>query len=202
MLCTLLCPVSALTETSGESSFFLLCLLPTSFSPASHFIIYLTWVDLLDSWSHSAFPFRLILRPLHPQPLYSAKSQLLLRVFVPPQSRPSQWFIGMSCTLFPILWNNFSVLLPITPQFLWNLCGNCSAWVSWRSFCSVKLRGWFCRKLPCFSLFYFPKVKWTHIPRDLKVTTSEFSQNLAHPSQMEVDLLASIVFPSYKVLKF
>lgn len=49
-------------------------------------------------------------------------------------------------------------------------------------------------QLPCFSLLHFPKVSRTYVPRDLKVTTSEFSQNSGHPSQKEVNLLASVVF--------
>lgn len=65
---------------------------------------------------------------------------------------------------------------------------------------SVVLREIFYKAILLLSAL-FPKGQETYVRRNLEATTSKFSQNIGHSPQMEVNLLASVVFCSYKVLK-
>lgn len=146
--------------------------------------------------SLSATLFRLSLSPLHPQPSSLPGVSSFSHSLSHHNPAPARWFIGMSCTRFPTL--EILSFSQLGFNFYEMYVMICSGWLSRRRFCWVKLRVWFSINLPCLSLFHFLKVSWAHISRDLKVTTSEFTQNSGHRPQIEVDLLASVVFPLLK----
>ena len=87
----------------------------------SHNLSALDWPSVLLV-SLSATLFRLMLSPLHPQPSSQPGVSSFSRSLSQHNPAPAKWFIGTSCTLFPTLEKNGSVLLPVRLQFLWNVC--------------------------------------------------------------------------------
>lgn len=143
---------------------FTLCLLNLAhmLQWVSGLITYLIWIDPLYSWSFSTNLFRLTLSPLYSQPFHSARNQLLLTVFVPPQSRPSllEWVAHYSQHYGRMLlpselgFNVYEMYVMI-----------CSGWLSWRKFCWVKLWVWLYISLSCLSFLHFLKVSWTYVSK-------------------------------------
>lgn len=141
----------------------------------------------LSLLTYSGSPSVLSTPSLSIQPGISSFSQSLS-----PQSRPSWWLIGMSCTPFPTLWKNASVLLRVRLQFLWNVCDDLF-WLTIleKVLLSKTLTVVLCKSvLPLFSPFSKGQLNIC-----LKVTTKEFNQNPGHPSQMESNWLVSVSFP-------
>ena len=104
---------SSLTWTLGPSSPSIFWILPTCSSGSQ--VLWPIWFGLilcnlgLSLLTYSGSPSVLSTSSLSIQPGISSFSQS----FVPPHSRPSWWLIGMSCTPFPTLWKNASVLLRV-----------------------------------------------------------------------------------------
>lgn len=145
MLCTL--PHHGLPSNLdlGTSLSFLLWVLPTSSSTASLLPSYLIWVDSLDSRSLTLFPYSVfssgLSTPTFPLSQGSAPSHILCPTAIQPQPK--------------VFWNELYTIPNIRKEFFCPSPSNgfsfyesylmlCSDWVSWRRFCWVKLRGWFC----------------------------------------------------------
>lgn len=149
----------------------------------------------------STFLFRLTLRPFHPSLLTWPTVSSFWIVSHHNQEPAKGLWIGLRCTLFPTLQNNYSVLIPVRLQCLWYLWWSVLVEYLREGFAQWHSQVWFCLKLPHFSLLFFPKVNWTYIPRDLKVPKASLVGTLGtHPkwkSNYQLQLFSS----SYKVLK-
>lgn len=161
---------------------FSLWVLPICHSAASYLTIYLTWIDPLDPWSLTLPSYSGLPSSLCTLSLWLGQESALSQILCPTQSCPSQGSIGMRCILFPTLKKNSSVLIAIRFQCLWNLCDDLFWLSTFEKVNALKLWGWFCLKLPCFFLLYFPKISWMYIPR-FESYQSQLSQNPGpHPT--------------------